>query len=155
MIMRRTCPDAFELGNANPDLRETLIIFEFDIIVSHPLHLLLWRAAWNRGRRATISVLISTMALARLRLFGRSRLDDRSRQASRVHLADEVLDHLLRDFEVGDDAIAQGPDGRDVGGRAASIIFASSPTASTCLGRLYWAMAMTDGSFNTMPRPLT
>src|SRR5262245_42895855 len=36
-----------------------------------------------------------------------------------------------------------------------SISFASSPTASTCLRPLYWAMATTDGSFNTMPRPLT
>ena len=39
MIVRRACTDAFELGNANPDLRETLIIFEFDIIIGHPVHL--------------------------------------------------------------------------------------------------------------------
>ena len=36
-----------------------------------------------------------------------------------VHLADEVLDHLLGDFEVGDDAVAQRADGLDVAGRAA------------------------------------
>ncbi len=36
-----------------------------------------------------------------------------------VHLADEVLDHLLGDFEVGDDAVAQGPNRLDVAGRAA------------------------------------
>ena len=36
-----------------------------------------------------------------------------------MHLADEVLDHLLGDFEVGDDAVAQRPDGGDVAGRAA------------------------------------
>ena len=35
-----------------------------------------------------------------------------------------------------------------------SIIFASSPTASTRLRPSYWAIATTDGSFNTMPRPL-
>jgi hypothetical protein len=72
MIVRRARPDAFELGNANPDLRETSIVFEFDIIVSHPVHLLLWRAVWNQGRRASISVWISTMALVRSRLLWRS-----------------------------------------------------------------------------------
>ena len=36
-----------------------------------------------------------------------------------MHLADEVLDHLLGDFEVGDDAVAHGADGLDVAGRAA------------------------------------
>lgn len=49
VIVRRACPDAFELGNANPDLRETSIVFEFDIIVSHPMHLLLWRARLESG----------------------------------------------------------------------------------------------------------
>ena len=36
-----------------------------------------------------------------------------------VNLADEVLDHLLGDFEVGDDAVAHGADGLHVAGRAA------------------------------------
>ena len=36
-----------------------------------------------------------------------------------VHLADEVLDHLLGDFEVGDDPVAHGADGFHVAGRAA------------------------------------
>ena len=36
-----------------------------------------------------------------------------------------------------------------------SIILASSPTASTCLRPLCSAMATTDGSFSTMPRPFT
>src|SRR6266550_1975189 len=33
-----------------------------------------------------------------------------------VHLLDEVAEHLLRDVEVGDDAVFQGPDGEDVAG---------------------------------------
>ena len=36
-----------------------------------------------------------------------------------LHLADEMLDHFLRDLEIGDDAVAQGADGVDVAGRAA------------------------------------
>ena len=36
-----------------------------------------------------------------------------------MHLADEVLDHLLGDFEIGDDAVAHRTDGFDVAGRAA------------------------------------
>ena len=36
-----------------------------------------------------------------------------------VDLADEVLDHLLGDLEIGDDAFAQGTDGLDVARRAA------------------------------------
>ena len=36
-----------------------------------------------------------------------------------MHLADEVLDHLLRDFEIGDDAVAHRADRLDVAGRAA------------------------------------
>ena len=35
-----------------------------------------------------------------------------------MHLADEMLDHLLGDIEIGDDAIPQGPDRLDVAGRA-------------------------------------
>src|SRR3546814_10373106 len=34
-------------------------------------------------------------------------------------LADKVLDHLLGDFEIRDDAVAQRPDRHDVAGRAA------------------------------------
>ena len=36
-----------------------------------------------------------------------------------MHLADEILDHLLRHFEVGDDAVAKRADGDDRRGRAA------------------------------------
>ena len=31
-----------------------------------------------------------------------------------MYLADEFLDHLLGDFEIGNDAIAQRPDGLDI-----------------------------------------
>ena len=33
-----------------------------------------------------------------------------------MHLADEVLDHLFRHFEIGDDAVAHGADGLDIAG---------------------------------------
>jgi hypothetical protein len=36
-----------------------------------------------------------------------------------VNLRDEMLDHRLGDFEIGDDAVAQRPDRLDVAGRAA------------------------------------
>ena len=36
-----------------------------------------------------------------------------------VRLLDEVVEHLLGDFEVGDDAVLHGLDGHDVAGRAA------------------------------------
>jgi len=52
----------------------------------------------------------------------RSTADDdlRAGEAAAVmHLADEVLDHLLGDFKVGDDAVAQGTDRGNVAGRAA------------------------------------
>ena len=39
-----------------------------------------------------------------------------TRSCTRVH---EVLDHLLRDVEVADDAVAERPDGDDVGRRPA------------------------------------
>ena len=35
-----------------------------------------------------------------------------------MHLADEVLDHLFRDFEVGDDAVAHRANGFDIAGGA-------------------------------------
>ena len=36
-----------------------------------------------------------------------------------MHLADEMLDHFLGDFDVGDDAVAQGADGLDIVGSLA------------------------------------
>ena len=52
---------------------------------------------------------------------GRHADDDKraGKAAAVVNLADEVLDHLLGDFEVGDDAVPEWPDGADVTGRAA------------------------------------
>ena len=52
---------------------------------------------------------------------GRHADDDQraGEAAAVVHLADEVLDHLLGDFEVGDHAVAHRADGLDVAGRAA------------------------------------
>ncbi len=35
-----------------------------------------------------------------------------------MHLADEVLDHLLGHFEIGDHAVPHGPDSRNGRGRA-------------------------------------
>ena len=35
-----------------------------------------------------------------------------------MHAADEVVEHLLGDVEVGDDAILERPDGHDIGWRA-------------------------------------
>ena len=35
-----------------------------------------------------------------------------------MHLVDEVVEHLLGDVEVGDDAVLQGADGHDVARRA-------------------------------------
>ena len=40
-------------------------------------------------------------------------------EAALVHLLDEVAQHLLGDVEVGDDAVLERADGRDVPGRAA------------------------------------
>ena len=40
-----------------------------------------------------------------------------------MHLADEVLDHFLGDFEVRDHAIAQRPDRLNIAGRSAQHLF--------------------------------
>ncbi len=40
-----------------------------------------------------------------------------------VRLLDEIVEHLLGDFEVGDDAIFHGLDSHDVAGRAAQHLF--------------------------------
>ena len=49
--------------------------------------------------------------------------------------------------------LAQGPDGDDVAGVRPIICHASWPMASTSCVRLL--SAMTEGSFSTMPSPLT
>jgi hypothetical protein len=42
-----------------------------------------------------------------------------AQDAARVHHLDELLEHLLGDREVGDDAVLHGPDGFDVAGHLA------------------------------------
>src|SRR5260370_392770 len=50
----------------------------------------------------------------RRRARGHADDDLRTGEAAPVmHLANEVLDHFLGDFEIGDDAVAQGTDGLD------------------------------------------
>ncbi len=74
-----------------------------------------------------------------------------------MHLADEVLDHLFRDFEIGDDAVAHRADRFDVAGRAAQHhlgVVADGADVISCR-RVVIMVATTEGSFSTMPRPLT
>ena len=42
MIVRRACPDAFELNHTNADLRETQIVFVFGIVIRHRPYPFLW-----------------------------------------------------------------------------------------------------------------
>ena len=73
-----------------------------------------------------------------------------------VHLADEILDHLFGDLEVGDHAIAQEavwP--RYNWGVRPTISLASSPTASTRDLPLRLSIATTEGSSSAMPCALT
>ena len=53
-----------------------------------------------------------------------------------MHLVHEVLDHLLGHVEVADDAIAQGPDGDDVGRRAAQHALRLCANREHALGAL-------------------
>jgi hypothetical protein len=66
MIVRRTYPYAFELGNANPDLRETQVVLEFGIHASHQVPLVLWHDIRDKGRHGTTNFLISPIVLAAL-----------------------------------------------------------------------------------------
>jgi hypothetical protein len=75
--------------------------------------------------------------------------------AAVMHLADEVLDHLLGDFEVGDDAVAHRADRLDVAGRAAQHHLGLVADGQDLLLAADGGMATTEGSFSTMPRPLT
>ena len=68
-----------------------------------------------------------------------------------VRLLDEVAEHLLGGVEVGDDAVAHRPDGRDAAGVRPSISLASVPTAS--IWSLTLLTATIEGSFSTMPAP--
>ena len=74
-----------------------------------------------------------------------------------MNLADEMLDHLFRDFEIGDDAVAHRADRLDVAGRAAQHhlgVVADGAHLTSCR-RDCVIVATTDGSFRTMPRPFT
>ena len=72
-----------------------------------------------------------------------------------MHLADEVLDHLLGDLEVGDDAVAHGADRLHVPGRAAQHLLGFDPhRVGPTLRPPTLRRATTDGSFRTMPLAL-
>ena len=64
---------------------------------------------------------IDDRALFHLRDFaGHADHDARMHQhLAAVRLLNEVIQHALGDFEVGDDAVLHGPDGDDIAGRAA------------------------------------
>jgi hypothetical protein len=100
-------------------------------------------------------------ALFDARDFGRHADDDRRfRMEQRIeeravlrHLFDEVVEHRFGHFEVGDDAVAQRPDGLNVARRAPEHLprlFADGERAF-----VRTSFATTDGSRNTMPFPLT
>src|SRR6516165_4781640 len=78
-----------------------------------------------------------------------------SEAAAVVHLADEMLDHFLRDLEIGDEPSRNRRIAWILPGVRPSISFAFSPTARTCFLPLTLAIDTTDGSFSTMPRPFT
>jgi hypothetical protein len=69
-----------------------------------------------------------------------------------VGILDEVPRHVLGHLEVGVTRPWE-PDGLDVAGRAASMRFASIPTA--CTSPVRWSIATTEGSESTIPRPRT
>ena len=63
------------------------------------------------ARAGALGRFLDGAALDRGRAGGHADDDLRAGEAAAVvHLADEVLDHLLGDFEVGDDAVAHWPD---------------------------------------------
>src|SRR5260370_42377404 len=67
-------------------------------------------------------------------------------------LLDEVVQHLLGDFEVSDDAVFHGLDGDDVARRAAEHLLGFFADASTSPVNLL--MATMEGSLTTMPLTL-
>jgi len=72
MIVRRACADAFEFGNANPDLRNTQVVLEFGILARHSvplLLLLLWRIIQHEGCHVATNFLISAIIFAALMPF--------------------------------------------------------------------------------------
>ena len=74
----------------------------------------------------------------------------RGKAAAVVHLADEMLDHFFRHLEIRDDTVAQWPDRLNVARSAAEHQLGFLPDRKNLV-----AIATTEGSFSTMPRPLT
>ena len=75
------------------------------------------------------------------------------RSRTLVDGADEVVEHALRDVEVGDDAVFEGRTAMMLAGVRPTMRLASAPMASTFL--VTRSIATTLGSSMTMPRPLT
>ena len=80
-------------------------------------------------------------ALFHLRDFaGHADHDARMHQhLAAVRLLNEVIQHALGDFEVGDDAVFHGPDGDDVAGRAAQHFL------GFLADRFHFAIVLVDG----------
>jgi hypothetical protein len=68
-----------------------------------------------------------------------------------VRLLDEVREHLLGDFEVGDDAVLHRLDGDDVAGRPAEHLLGFLADGFDAAVTLL--IATMDGSLTTMPLP--
>src|SRR5215218_1650630 len=62
----------------------------------------------------------------------------------RLHLADEVGEHLLRDLEVGDHAVLEGPQGHNAAGRAAEHPLGRRPDGHDLIGLVVYG---DDGGF--------
>ena len=77
-------------------------------------------------------------ALLDLRDVGRNGDDDLRAHEERaaVRLLDEVVEHPLRDLEVGDDAVLHGPDRDDVAGRAAEHLLGGAADGLDLVGDL-------------------
>jgi len=76
---------------------------------------------------------IHDRALFHLRDFARHPDDDAwmDQHFAPVRFLNEVIEHALGDFEIGDDTVFHGLDRHDIAGRAPNISLASLPTAST------------------------
>jgi hypothetical protein len=82
----------------------------------------------------------------------------RAEQLGVVHHADELLEHLLGDGEVGDHAVLHRADRLDVAGHLAQHLLgflADGLDGLLAVGPPSWRMATTDGSSSTMPLPRT
>ena len=73
-----------------------------------------------------------------------------------VHLVDEVPQHGLGDFEVGDDPVAHRSDGHDAARGSAQHFFGlDAHRQHAFFARWLVLTATTEGSLSTMPLPLT